>query len=387
MSNNFIELWGNEKQRQNITMGGVEWFGKNSIFGFGNEIEYISFIKFQLKAMKNSYIFNDQFTYNFIPGYFRKLTHYKILDLISDIFPNAIVIILNGDGSVAWEYNEDDGVFSEKALVEEGDAAGQIENFIRDKPNRPVFVTGFICCGMSITFINENLGNFDNVILKHDHISRPDVIYQLCRWCFNCIKWGNKDKIKTTNIFSNSDHAFKIAKEYEQQIDKINETMDGSIRTLDEVKGNIPIKPRSIPKEKKYAKLEVYSKRWAVRTFPVEDNNDENVLNQVKKVFKEFTGKDLKGKSMPRKNEGGFYTCSRDGPNKVQDNPSELKAWAKTCTFNSNLALVKGKYKYARVYVAYDDETNSKEYTWILRRMEIKNTPKVNEIWDEIKSQ
>ena len=43
--------------------------------------------------------------------------------------------------------------------------------------------------------------------------------------------------------------------------------------------------------------------------------------------------------------------------------------------WDANYQLTRNKFKYARIYVVYDDPNDPTEYTWILRRMEIKNIP------------
>ena len=69
--------------------------------------------------------------------------------------------------------------------------------------NCPTFVTGYTCVGMSVTLINQNMGNFDNVVMAHQHFS-TDKLYQLCRFLFNYTSWSqeNKDRIKKTKRWS-----------------------------------------------------------------------------------------------------------------------------------------------------------------------------------------
>jgi len=374
----FIIRWGKDKEK-NI------WYGNKYPFCLGNEVKLLSFIKKSLQNMNGNRIKNDKFSYNFIPGYTRKLTHYFIMEIILSIFNNSVVIIINGDGSTVFIKDNNNNNIIKKKMKHFNEPVLQIQQCICEYPNRPVFITGFHCIGMSVTFINETIGNFDNVIFSHEQFkNNPHILYQLCRFVFNYISWTDTSKIKDTHIITYSNEIIKICLDYEKQIDLIDNNMKGSIRTKEEVIGNINVKKKKIPNEKKYSKLELYATVYKPKTFTVENNDDELILNKVKEFYKNFTGKKLKGKSLPRKDNNNFYTCSISGKNEIQTDPSKIKKWAKECVWNSNYQLVSTQKKYIRIYVVYDDIKDSLEYTWIIRRMEIQECDEVNSIWNEL---
>ena len=130
--------------------------------------------------------------------------------------------------------------------------------------------------------------------------------------------------------------------------------------------------------------LEPYAKLIDIKQVSVDPGEDEESLEKVKNIYKSFIGKDLGGKSMPKK-EYGFYVCSTTGKAIKQVNPKKLKKTIKSWKKTSNFAIRRGVFRYARIYVAYDDEDDPTEYKWLIRMMEIEDLPEVDAIWDSIK--
>ena len=214
-----LDKWGETVKNPN-------WYGVDFPFLLGNEKKFMGYINYILTHLKTT-IKQDEFSYNFIPAYVRKVTHYGIMENILKEYVKAIVIIVNGNGTKGY-YNKN-GKIKEETITHNNEPSIQIENYVKGK-KCPVFVTGFHCVGMSVTLINENLGNFDNVIISHEHYRNlPDVLYQLCRFVFNYINWKRRDKIKKTNIYCRYKRCVDICLNYERQIEIIEETMKGTI--------------------------------------------------------------------------------------------------------------------------------------------------------------
>lgn len=387
----FISRWGNEKQKKLLENRRTNnWYSGAYPFQIGNEISYINYVEKTLPKL-NEIISNESYSLNFIPAYLRKLTHYKIMELVLDHFDRAVVVVVNGDGTRVFYNGRDVSSKIKQSYFppEENEPSQQLENIIKEFPNRPVFITGFHCVSMSVTLISENTGNFDTVIMAHEqYISTPEVLYQLCRFVFNYISWKkeSKLKIKKTKLFVKNDESFRICIDYEKQIEKIDAELSGSLRTKQEVIGEVPIKKRKEPKEITQKPLEPFSTVHKLKTFRVEEGDDPmDVLKKVKLFYKSFVGNLPTEKSIP-KLEDGFYKCSTTKSAEIQEGVDKLKAWLKSIKFDSNLALKEGRYKYARIYVAYDDKTDNSEYTWIIRRMEIKECEEVTQIWRDINS-
>lgn len=387
----FIERWGtsDQKKKDQRWWGGGE--GQSGPFDIGNEVDLISHTEHTLMMLNGSRIKNDDFSLNFVPGFCRKLTHYKIMEMILEIYPRAIVVLINGDSPTGQLFRNDElGVIVGSYIPMKNEPSEQIEGCIQKFPCRPVFITGFHCVGMSVTFINERIGNFDNVIYSHEHYTeRPEIQYQLCRFLFNFTSWSEvaQRKIKKTKLFLSSRELLHNCLLYEKQIDKIDTQLSGSFLTQSEVIGDVKVKEKKVPKDRRFDALEPYAKIKGLKKISVGCGlSDKEGLKKVAETYKSFMGKELKGKALPKMNAEGFYECSTTGKKEVFVDifkfQKTLEGWKKT----SNFALKKNRRRYARVYVAYFDNGNPDEYTWFVRMMEIEDNEEVDRIWDTIEN-
>ena len=384
----FVKTWGDDKQRTALGAGeSVEWYGEKYCFDLGNEHKHLSYVKHLLEQQKGKAIKENEFTLNFVPGYKRKLTHYAIMKIILDIYPGSAVMVVNGDGTnecVMDVSEESTGKVKVTIVPHKNEPADQVKSIIKKYPGKPIFITGFHCVGMSVTLINEEIGNFDNVIFSHEQYNNnPDVQYQLCRFLFNYIGWEHPENRKRTKLFSNSKECVESCLEYEKQIDIIDRDMKGSLRCKEEVIGKVPVKRKEVPKERMYAKLEQYATVHKLKRFLVSDGEDDEVLEDVNSFYRDFTGKGLAGRAMPKKNDKDYYECTIV-EKKVHTNFAGMKKTLNNLKPTSNFQLLKDKYKYARVYAVYDSDEDPFEYSWIVRTMEIKECTEVVEIWKEI---
>ena len=388
----FVDRWGNEKQRRYVQGGMDLSWGQPGVFDIGNEVDLLSHTGHTLKILKEGMIINDEeFSYNFVPGFCRKLTHYMIMEIILNLYPSALVILINGDGTQLFkgdELNEVTNGFIGSHIPLMNEPSEQIEECIKRYPGRPTFITGFHCIGMSVTFINERIGNFDNVIYSHEHyMDRPDVQYQLCRFLFNYTSWSPESRLKKkkTKLYVSSHRLVQNCLDYEKQIDKIDKELSGSMRSRGEVVGDVKVKEPSVPKERTFDPLEPYAKIVGLKKIPVMDEEDaEESFVRVKKIYKDFMEKELKGKALPKKNAEGFYECSTTGKKGIFTDPNKFRKtldnWKKT----SNFALKKNRRKYARVYVAYFDKDDKDGYMWFVRLMEIEDREEVDRFWEQV---
>ena len=390
----FIERWGNKKQRDFVKLGFDVVWEQPGPFDIGNEIHLLSHTGHTLKMLNGSGIKDDEFSFNFVPGFCRKLTHYMIMEMILEIYPSALVILINGDGTQLFRIEDEmkGGLTaSHRSIVgsyipQKNEPSEQIELCMDQYPGRPTFITGFHCVGMSVTFINERIGNFDNVIYSHEHyMERPDVQYQLCRFLFNYTSWSleGQAKIKKTKLFLSSRELLQNCRDYEEQIDKIDTELSGSMRSKSEVVGGVKIKEKKVPKDRTFDPLEPYAKIVDLKKIPVMDEEDvDDALSRVKNIYKDFMGKELKGKAMPKKNEEGFYECSTTKERDVQTEPHKIRKMLDNWKKTANFVLKKKSKKYARVYVAYYDKENKYEYMWFVRMMEIEDREEVDRFWE-----
>ena len=362
---------------------------ERTYFSCGHEWEFLSYAKYALlRMLQIGYVKNTEYSYNFIPAYLRVITHFVIKDIILQIFDNAIVIVVNGYGSKAF-IMQDNKQLEIELNDKMNEPSDQIYEVIKKYPNKPLFVTGCICIGMSVTLINQNTGNFDNVLASFpQYKDSPGVLYQMCRFLFNYTSWTeiSKRKIKKTRLISDNSNFYRICLEYEQQIDTIKNEMSGSLRTQSEVSGNVHVKKPKIPKEKIHDKIKEYSTVHKTIQAKVYEGNDEDMWNKIKREYETFKGKEANKKVMPDLNEStSFYECSttkNKGVQQVQD----LKNTINNFKWDSNYQLIKGVYKYARIYVGYDSLDDSTEYTIFLRRMELEKNDFVDNHLESLKN-
>jgi hypothetical protein len=383
--------------------GYTNWYDKIWKFDLGDELLLLSFIDFILPSL---HIPTDTFTYNFVPSYTRKVTHYQCMELILKHHPTSNVIVMNGNGFQLFRLTQDPEeeekmvskcircsaqVHEEILAIEDEtekkrmldgllEPSFMVEQLIKNNRDVPTFVTGFTCVGMSVTLINQSLGNFDNVVMAHQHYSR-DKLYQLCRFLFNYERWNkeNVDKIKRTKLFSLRVATLTTCLDYESHIEHMCSEFSGKRCSLREVMGLDPVEPSE--REIKQTHLESVTlknqngKLW--KKFKVYDGNEVEQWENVSRFYEEIKGKKLNKVSMPKK-VGRFYTCSdANGVGvKTVGNISVLEKEKWT----TRLQLKKGVLNYCRVFVGYDSVDDPSEYTIYVKYVEIENTPENVEI-------
>ena len=353
-----------------------------------NEYALLSFYDYILPRLE---INPSQFSYHFVPAYTRRVTHFECVELLLKHFPTANVILINGLGTDLFRFNSTRGktvnvnnvkkltgfasVEEKKKLLE---PSYQIQQLIKDTPNCPTFVTGFHCVGMSVTLINEHIGNFDSVLMAHEHYSRAKL-YQLCRFLFNFSSWSpeNRAKIKRTKFYSMTKYVADTCCEYEESVEKMCTEYAGKTCSLNEIQGKEPEQPteREIKKAALTSIKVNNEKLW--RKFKVYDGNDEEIWNKVKEFYEIIMDKKLEGKSMPKINNEGFYECSTTKHVEIQliNNIKKLEEQSWWSTFQLTQSL-----NYARVFVGYESLIDSSEYTIFVKYVELEDSDKTREV-------
>lgn len=393
------------KRHFNTTkMKRYSWLHKTRSFDCGDELTFLSFIDYKLPTLSIS---RESFSYNFIPSYTRKATHYQTMELIHNYYPTSNVIVINGDGIQLFrlyegsgdeegemvsrcinssilvnEYvnrieNKEEQKIMAKSLLE---PSFMIEYLIKDTREFPTFVTGFQSVGMSVTLINESLGNFDNVIMAHQHISR-DKIYQLCRFLFNYKRWSQENimKIKRTKFHTLTESVTDVCLEYEENTRRLYMECGGTSRTLRQAKGLDPIEPTE--KEIKASFLNSLKlknpeeKKW--KKFKVYDGNDEEEWEKAIRFYEGFRGKKITKKSTLEKIDG-YYYCS-DSKGRGLKTITDITAFEKD-KWSSRFQLSKKQLKYARLFVGYDSVDDPSEYTIFVKYIELDDSPENVEI-------
>jgi hypothetical protein len=385
------------------------WYNKSWYFNHGNELLFLSFVDYILPRLS---IPADLFSYHFVPAYTRKATHYQTADLILKHYPTANVIIMNSNGYELCRWRPmTNKSYIDKTSTSIRDRANlisdeskrkkklnallepsyMIQKLIKNYRDCPTFVTGFYCVGMSVTLINPVLGNFDNVIMAHQHFGR-DILYQLCRFLFKYEAWSleSREKIKVTQFHSLTKSVVDTCLEYEAHVEKMCTDYAGRTCTIAEIRGEEPEAPSD--REIKLAAIDRVTlvnpgnKLW--RRFKVWNNEEgyteEEVWPKVNKFYEDVTGNKLKGVSMPKKNEQDFYESrgigkkDESGVRVTSDFTGlENEKWT------NRFLLRKEQYAYARVFVGYDNLISNSDYTIFVKYAQLEDTDENREFLDK----
>ena len=374
------------------------WYHKNSPFALGDELTLLSFIDFTLQELSIS---SEVFSYNFIPTYTRKVTHYQSMELIHNHYPTSNVIVINGDGFQLFRLCEgtedDDGKMVSKCIncsnrvnehvnqIEDEEEQKRmvkallepsfmIEHLIKYTRDYPTFVTGYESVGMSVTLVNKSLGNFDNVVMAHQHITR-DKKYQLCRFLFNYGRWEDENirKIKKTKIYTLRRSFTDTCKEYEKHTRNLYMEFAGKSCTRREVMGLDPLEPSD--KEIKAANLKLLKlknseKIW--KKFKVYEGNDDEIWGKAIEFYEGFRGKQISSLSMLKKIDG-YYHCT-DSKKRGVKTLVDIGVVEKNGKY-SRFQLNKDQLKYAKLFVGYDNLNDPSEYTIFLKYIELDDSP------------
>jgi len=375
------------------------WYEDDSCFQLGNEMLLLGFINFVLPMLD---IVSDKFSYHFVPAFKRKVTHYMCMESILDVYLTANVIVINGDGFQLFRKNVDgtcvkimtnidilekvhtirDKELRITLLSKLQEPSVMIQHLIKDFLECPTFITGFTCIGMSVTLINPEIGNFDNVIYSHEHFPR-DVKYQLCRFLFNYHSWNpeSREKIKKTHIHSLKESFVETIVEYESCVDRMNDEFVGKSCSLREIKGLDPYQPtESEQRRQDLDKIKITNPRlW--KKFTVNDEDDEEeAWEKAHRFYQGIRGKKIIGKSMPKK-EDGFYHCaiSEHSDKQLCSKLREIET-SSTQKWHSRFQLKNERLNYAHVFVGYERLDNPYEYTIFIKYAQLEDTPETREI-------
>jgi hypothetical protein len=119
-----------------------------------------------------------------------------------------------------------------------------IQQLIKKTKGFPTWVSGFMLVNMSVTLIDQDIGNFDTCIMDHRHLHK-EILRQLQRQNFNYERWSteNKAKIKTTKVYSFTKSVVDHILQYENDVERIISECSGKSCTLREIQGFGPEEP------------------------------------------------------------------------------------------------------------------------------------------------
>jgi hypothetical protein len=377
------------------------WYGEKFHFDLGNEMLFLSFLDYTLGRME---IPQESFSYNFVPAYTRKATHYQTVEIIHSKYPKANVIVMNGNGMTLFRLGQsrlhpgrfiskrviNDKKIRESASLEEQklllEPAYMVQKLIEQFSGLPTFVTGQTCVGMSVTLINQYIGNFDNVVMAHQQFS-ADKLYQLCRFLFNYTNWSeeNKGKIKKTKLYSLTKHVIDTCVKYEEEVEYMSSEFAGKTCSLREIQGLEPEEPSALEQRKNaLASISLHNASDLWKKFKVYDGNDDEQWAKVEAFYNEKMGHDIPTRSRPKQKDPKtdevslFYHCSTTGSVGIQMNAT-IKRMA-TQSWWSTFQLLPDRFNYARIFVGYDSLEDSSEYTIYVKHAQLHDVDETREI-------
>ena len=371
------------------------WYGERSIFDLGNELLFLSYLSYILPRME---IPQDRFSYNFAPAYMRKATHYQTVEIILREYPKANVIVINGNGMVLFRQGRgiipgtkiSKNVNSDKKIRQSAtpeeinkllEPSYMIQKLIEKTPNYPTFVTGQQCVNMSVTLINQTIGNFDNVIIAHQHFSSVRL-YQQCRFMFNYSNWDpeNIARINITKLWSLTKSVIDECINYEEDTDRMSREFSGKTCSMREIDGMEPEDPseRELKREALKA-ITLHNPLDLWKKMKVYDGNDEEQWARVNTLFKDKMGKDIPSRSRPKqmdpntKEPSPFYHCSTTATVGIQTTNTIKQCFGQS--WWSTFQLLPDKLDYARIFVGYDDLEDPSEYTIYVKCAQLQDCP------------
>jgi hypothetical protein len=368
------------------------FFSDSFRFDLGNEILLFSYIDYILPTLS---IDNNSFSYNFVPSYNRKVTHYNITSYILKYYTNANVIVMNGKGTELFRLKKNGNIIRKitaKQLLQLAkntnteeynkllEPSYMIQQMIKDNLNCPTFVTGFTCVGMSVTFINETIGNFDNVIMAHEHYSR-DKLYQLCRFLFNYMTWSveGKSRIKTTKFYSLTKKVVDTCLDYEENVERMCSDFAGKTCSISEILGLEPEQKteREIKKEALTSIKPINENGKIWKKFKVYDDNDDEMWEKAGKFYKDLMGKNFSARTKP-KYVDGYWHCSTTS-NVLKQSVRSLSRLEKQSWY-STFQLKADCFIYSRIFVGYENLEVPSDYTIYIKHVVLEDNAKNREI-------
>jgi hypothetical protein len=200
-----------------------------------------------------------------------------------------------------------------------------------------------------------------------------DKLYQLCRFLFNPVSWSQagKARIKKTQFHSMTKSVIDTCLQYEAYVMRLSTDFAGKCPSLREIDGSEPELPTEREKRKEALdSIRPTNKLWTL--FKVWDGNDEETWAKANECYRSIRGKNIKGRSMPSKDDDGFYQCSISGHNGRQC-VSDIKNITSQ-VWSNHLQLCSGQTDYARVFVGYDNLDDNTVYTIYIKAARLEKT-------------
>jgi len=317
-------------------------------FNLGEEVAHLQMVN-HLVSGKIIPMSNDKFHFAFIPGSTRKLTHWKIEDIVRQNYPDAAVLIVNGDGN---KLVCPDNIIIDLVLNNDEELKDVLAKTFADKPSlmeHPFVITGFISVGMSMTLVHPYYGNFHSIALSHQWIG-DDEMYQLRRDCNSTRGWS-EDELKNVRetIEYSPPQTRQRCIDYEQTAFDISE-QSGTITPLDVGISKLRKDPTKKRRYRQYGDVEC---------------KQFSTFEEAKRFAKKTLGRSFYRRS---KKEGAFFT------NVLRANIKERTVMSLEYVLNNKGWSLSAKQSNpaSRLHVCYKDITDPTTVVWCVCYRDLK---------------
>lgn len=238
----------------------------------------------------------------------------------------------------------------------------------------PFVVTGQICLGRGITFQSESFLFTASII---PYIANKASLYQ----CATRVIGNIKHLMNDSHIMYCSKKTRKVLLEMESCAVNVAKILYEN----NETEVDKSLMKRAINQDAeddtKYKGLKKYVE-CKLLEFKV-NNNEKNAWKEAISAYEAHMCKNITSKSMPEKNDSGFYECSTTGKKEVHD--YSVKKTIESWKWYSNFQLKANGYNYARIYVGYKDKIDNSNYSIFVRIMSIEKNQETSKKLQEFK--
>lgn len=164
-------------------------------------------VKYVEKVLKANPDILGPNTRSFIPAHILRTGHTAIRDLVMELAPNAVVVVLNGVDKKLFYKDSRDKMLSEEATSSKIEFSKYLPMLIKKLKleGRPLVITGFLCVGMGQTLMDESLGPFTSAILGHSDLSNDDIYQLFGRLCGRMKTWVTCPEGFKTDVYCPSE--------------------------------------------------------------------------------------------------------------------------------------------------------------------------------------
>lgn len=260
-------------------------------------------------------------TRSFIPAQKRRDGHNAVRNLIFEIKPNAVVVMINGPDKTL-RFNEDGHPKTISLESSEEEVCETIARLVSKHglQKRPLVITGLLCVGMGQTLTHYSLGSFTSAIFSHLNLSNDDISQLFGRITGRMKDWATYVQTQVycpTLIMHRCSVMEKCARNMAASHNGDTVSREDYIAPMSEMgeEGQAAIENIRPVKEKK-SKKKATAAGPAIDTYRIYDN-EENVKKVCKLLDYRYQSK--------ASNANGFKETSLNGPKTVASLSSAIE--------------------------------------------------------------